>query len=169
MQQNHTNAEIEAVKKARALLQDVTPLKTDCGKLCAHACCQADDTGKGGMLLFKGEESLYQNQPDFHIYKNMDVTEKGLLLVCNGTCTRSNRPLSCMLFPLLPKEIEGKIKVVKDVRGYIVCPLLQHPLSAFSQTFKDKVKEAGEMLYKVQAHRDFLNALHAFNHDLQSF
>ena len=33
----------EAVSAARALLQNLTPLKTDCGRLCQGACCQGDE------------------------------------------------------------------------------------------------------------------------------
>ena len=50
---------LEAVIRARDLLSDVTPLKTDCGRICGGACCQPDEDGQGGMLLFPGEEGLY--------------------------------------------------------------------------------------------------------------
>ena len=46
-----------AVLTARALLSNLTPLKSDCGRLCGGACCQGDDAT--GMLLFPGEEALY--------------------------------------------------------------------------------------------------------------
>ena len=45
-----------AVLTARALLSNLTPLKSDCGRLCGGACCQGDDAT--GMLLFPGEEAL---------------------------------------------------------------------------------------------------------------
>ena len=48
---------ITAVKAARELLKDLTPLKTDCGRLCQGACCQGDEGT--GMLLFPGEDALY--------------------------------------------------------------------------------------------------------------
>jgi len=50
---------ITAVCAARKLLETLTPLKTDCGRLCAGACRQGDE--KTGMLLFPGEEALYIN------------------------------------------------------------------------------------------------------------
>ena len=44
---------------ARDLLLDETPLVRNCGQLCSAACCQGSDTE--GMLLFPGEEELYEN------------------------------------------------------------------------------------------------------------
>ena len=48
---------LSAVLRARMLLDALTPLKTDCGRLCGGACCQGDETT--GMLLFPGEDALY--------------------------------------------------------------------------------------------------------------
>ena len=46
-------------EEARAILKDVTPLKKNCGRLCDAACCQSDESGENGMLLFPFEECLY--------------------------------------------------------------------------------------------------------------
>ena len=43
---------LEAVMEARKLLSQVTPLKRDCGRYCGGACCEPDEDGQGGMLLF---------------------------------------------------------------------------------------------------------------------
>ncbi len=47
---------LSAVLSARAALSDLTPLLTDCGRLCGVACCKGDE--QTGMLLFPGEEAL---------------------------------------------------------------------------------------------------------------
>ena len=47
---------LSAVLSARAALSDLTPLLTDCGRLCGFACCKGDE--QTGMLLFPGEEAL---------------------------------------------------------------------------------------------------------------
>ena len=47
----------EAVLAARTLLGPLTPLQSDCGRLCGGACCQGDE--QTGMLLFPGEDALY--------------------------------------------------------------------------------------------------------------
>mgnify|MGYP006909836008 CR=1 FL=1 len=48
---------LSAVLSARAALSDLTPLLTDCGRLCGFACCKGDE--QTGMLLFPGEEALF--------------------------------------------------------------------------------------------------------------
>ena len=93
----------EAVAEARRILADVTPLKTDCGRACGGACCQPDEDGQGGMLLFPGEEALYADLPEgFSIREDHAVLPGAKLLICDGFCARENRPLSCRLFPMLP-------------------------------------------------------------------
>ena len=52
------NETLNAVQEARALLENATPLKGDCGRLCRAACCAGDE--ETGMLLFPGEETLYE-------------------------------------------------------------------------------------------------------------
>ena len=42
-----------------SLLDDVTPLKADCGALCDGACCKGDDAG---MYLFPHEEVMYSGR-----------------------------------------------------------------------------------------------------------
>ena len=87
-----------ALTAARALLSDVTPLKSDCGRLCGGACCQPSTEETQGMLLFPGEEALYAGLDGYRV---LDCAE-GKLLVCAGRCRREERPLSCRIFPLLP-------------------------------------------------------------------
>ena len=152
---------MEALLAARALLENATPLKGDCGRVCGAACCEPDEDGKGGMLLFPGEEGLYDPLPEgFEITTAPDLPG-ALLLTCSGTCRREDRPLSCRLFPLLPKEKDGVIRAVRDRLGYIVCPLLPDGLSAFDPGFRACVVRAGEILYADPDHRAFLTALHA--------
>ena len=151
---------LEAVRAARALLECVTPLNRDCGGVCGGACCQTDEDGQGGMLLFPGEEALYQGRPGFSITADTAAGVPLPLLTCEGRCRREERPLSCRLFPLLPKERGEDIIVVRDRRGFIVCPLLPSGLSAFQPAFIEAVRAAGRALYAVEEHRVFLNRLH---------
>ena len=46
---------LSAVLSARAALSDLTPLLTNCGRLCGFACCKGDE--QTGMLLFKKDGS----------------------------------------------------------------------------------------------------------------
>ena len=152
---------LEALLEARRLLADTTPLAGDCGRACGGACCLPDEDGKGGMLLFPGEEALYDPLPDGFSVVPAPEMPGVLLLTCQGKCDRDLRPLSCRLFPLLPREKDGIVRPVRDRRGFIVCPLLPDGLSAFSPAFVAAVVRAGEILYRCPEHRAFLNALHA--------
>lgn len=89
-----------AVLRARKLLGDLTPLKTDCGRLCGGACCQGDE--QTGMLLFPGEERSFENCDFGHVIPaNFSLAGRDVqLFVCSGHCSRESRPLACRLFPL---------------------------------------------------------------------
>lgn len=148
---------LQAVQQARELLENVTPLKRDCGRLCGGACCAPDDEGNGGMWLFPHEEELYLDMPE-----GFSITKEGErhLLECEGFCDRNTRPLACRIFPLLPVLKEGKIKVTLDKRGYFVCPLLPHGLSAFDGEFKERIRAVGELLYAHEEHKALLDSIH---------
>ena len=142
----------EELKKARALMESVTPLNSDCGLTCAHACCQSLEGDETGMLLFPGEEAYYENLAAY----TMKPTELGMLLICSGRCQRCDRPLSCRLFPLLPVVREDGVKVAVDLRAKAICPLAQQGRAAMSQQFIDTVRQAGRILCEDAAQREFL-------------
>ena len=101
-----------------ALLGDLTPLTADCGDVCGAACCKGGDNE--GMLLFP-DETDHLRCDDRVIRQNGRE-----LYVCDGTCDRAKRPLSCRLFPLFPIVTEsGRVRAVYDPRAYRVCPLVQ--------------------------------------------
>lgn len=135
-------------KKAKRIIGDKTPLKKDCGMLCDGACCKGDENT--GMLLFPFEKT------------SLTVTEKeGVrLAVCGGKCKREHRPLSCMIFPFFPYITpEGRIKVVPDIRGYNICPLVREfSYVRFDRAFLRRVKDVGRLLATDEECRDFLYA-----------
>ena len=120
-------------------LKNVTPLYFDCGELCNGKCCKGNENL--GMLLFPGEEEF--------IDENINITVKNgtSVAVCNGSCDRQKRPLSCRIYPLFPllKNENGKeyIEVVYDPRAN--CPLCfgEHKLS---KRFVKSVKRVGKYL-----------------------
>ena len=157
---------LEAVLKARAMLDAVTPLKTDCGRACGGACCQPDEDGRGGMLLFPGEDTLYAEMPEgFSIREDNDVLAGAKLLICSGFCDRDRRPLSCRLFPMLPTRKGARM----DRRGWAVCPLMESGKRGLNPAFVEAVAEAGKVLYACPEHAVFLEAIHAFNERLKEF
>ena len=148
-----------AVQKARGLLEDVTPLALDCGRFCAAACCQGDD--ETGMLLFPGEETLYE-ACDFGEVMEAEYALAGRparLFVCRGTCPRASRPLACRLFPLLPRLKDGAASVAMDHRAACVCPLHSSGVQGLSPAFVQAAQEAAEALLADPACRAWLQDL----------
>lgn len=133
-------------KKAKEIIGEKTPLRKDCGLICDGACCKGDS--ETGMLLFPCEQT------------SLSVTEKDgvRLAVCQGSCQRDERPLSCMIFPFFPYVTsQGRIKVIPDIRGVNVCPLVTHGSEVkFDRGFLWRVKKVGRLLYADEACREFL-------------
>lgn len=149
-----------AVLTARNLLEKLTPLKTDCGRLCQGACCQGDE--KTGMLLFPGEEAFYENCTFARIIPAgfMLGGKDALLLVCNGTCDRENRPLACRLFPLFLKfKEDGITKLRMDVRAKAVCPLTDYGIKALDTDFKQAARKAYDILLEDEDCAAYLREL----------
>lgn len=105
-----TNPEI-LVKKAKDILKNVTPLKSDCGKMCGKLCCKGPD--EKGMRLFPGEK-VTDNK--FKIIGNT--------VFCGGNCERVDRPLSCIIFPFFPVMTEKNADIRFDLRAYSICLLV---------------------------------------------
>ena len=157
---------LEAVVEARGMLADVTPLKRDCGRCCGAACCQPDEDGQGGMLLFPGEERLYDPLPEgFSLLRDDAVVKGAWLLTCGGSCVREDRPLACRLFPLLPTRTGARM----DRRAWAVCPLMESGKAGLQPAFVQAAARAGEILYRCPEHAAFLDALHDFNRRLKEF
>lgn len=151
-----------AVQKARALLESVTPLKSDCGRLCAGACCQGDE--ETGMLLFPGEAALYEGCSFARILPAHFSLGGGpvSLFVCSGHCPREQRPLACRLFPLFLRFGEGgETRVRLDPRAQSVCPLCGYGLSALDPAFVSAARGAYDALLEEEACAAFLWELDA--------
>ena len=61
------------IKSAYDCLDRLTPLATDCGRLCAGACCRGD----GEIWLLPGEEALFESAAGFEVKKYPDVPRAG--------------------------------------------------------------------------------------------
>ena len=155
---------MDAVKKARALLEEVTPLKSDCGRVCGARCCASLEGEETGMLLFPGEEDLYE---DAEGWKLLPAGQE-MLLICPGTCRRQERPLACRMFPLLPLPgEEGAVTGRVDERSRGVCPLAKHGKRGMDPAFTEAVRAAGEALLADADQRAFLERLRAEQEELK--
>ena len=153
----------EVLKKAREALTAVTPLRSDCGKVCGARCCRSMDGEVTGMLLFPGEEEAYLDKKGWKVLK----TKSGLLAVCPGECDRTERPLACRIFPLLPVIRDGMVKIAADERARAVCPLLRQGIKGMDPAFREAVRQAGEVLAEKPEQRLFLEMLTAGQDELK--
>lgn len=154
----------EALHKARALFDHLTPLQADCGRLCSGCCCQPMEGENTGMLLFPGEAAYYESLPGYQVQQ----TPSGPLLTCPGRCQREDRPLSCRLFPLLPVLRADGIKVATDLRAKPVCPLARQGKSGLCPAFVEAVRTCGQLLCDDPLQRRFLLQLTAQQDDLRA-
>jgi len=143
----------KVIKKAYKLMKSVTPIKSDCGKLCNGECCKGDNTT--GMLLFPGEEALFKDNRDYKVIKDADGKN---LLVCSGKCDRQTRPLSCRIFPLVPVLVDNRIYVLDDPRAKGMCPLIYDEVY-LDKKFESRVYKTGKLLLKNDDTRSFLQIL----------
>lgn len=136
-------------RTAARLLRYSTPLRADCGALCESACCRGDD--ETGMLLFPGETTPFR----------VAAQNGRRVAVCGGTCRRTDRPLSCRLFPFLPFPADdGTVSVRPDPRGRGVCPLVRlEQEAAFSHRFLHRVRRVGKLLLRDEETCAFLWSL----------
>ena len=151
---------LDAVLAARKKLNTLTPLKTDCGRLCQGACCRGDEAT--GMLLFPGEEALYEGCAFARVVPT-DFSLGGTpaqLLVCDGRCDRKNRPLACRLFPLFLKFREDQTPVLRmDARARAVCPLTDYGMKALDPAFRQAARRAYDLLLEDETCAKYLKAL----------
>ena len=153
-----------AVSAAREKLNNVTPLKKDCGRVCGARCCRPLEGEETGMLLFPGEAEAYAELEGWTVRH----AAQGDIVVCPGTCNREERPLSCRFFPLLPLiGDDGAIRVVMDQRARAVCPLARQGKSALDPAFIDAVREAGELLAQSEEQALFLDVLEEEQQELR--
>ena len=154
----------ESLARARALLENVTPLKSDCGLTCGHICCQPMEAEMTGMLLFPGEAAYSVGREG---YRTVDTAD-GPLLICSGRCNRADRPLSCRLMPLIPLLREDGVKVATDLRAKTVCPLARMGKDALDSEFVSAVREVGRILAEDDEQRAFLVKLTAHQDELKA-
>ena len=148
-----TNCEA-AIRRANDLLQDRTPLWTDCGAMCGARCCQGDENT--GMRLLPGEDALL-SCPDFTVRE----AGKDKYLICAGRCERQMRPFSCRIFPFFPVPVRMRsgrymIRVLPDPRAFSICPLLKKEDVRFDRRFLRAVGRAGRQLMKCEETKNWL-------------
>lgn len=150
--------------KVYRLLNDVTPLPVDCGKLCGAACCSEWEKGVG-MYLLPGEETMFTMTEEWlsweeHSTKDYEFCPAWSGVVyfvrCNGTCPRDKRPFACRIFPLAPYLSEsGDFKLILEEGAALLCPLVKAgDIGLLDRRFQARARLAWEELLKNPLLRD---------------
>lgn len=125
------------------LLNRVSPIDGDCGRLCGAACCTCEDSvndGSGdelGIYLYPGEEKIHSRKEDWLDWTVEDAEDydfpdswigKIYFVKCKTPpiCPRNMRPLQCRTYPLAPYLSEdGVLELVyNDEELPYSCPLI---------------------------------------------
>lgn len=124
------------------LLDRVSPLDIDCGKLCGAACCTIDRVGSSentemGLYLLPGEEKIHDKKYSWLTWTEENTADydfpeswngKVFFVKCNGPehCKRKLRPIQCRTFPLAPHiEFDGELTLIyNDMDLPYRCPLI---------------------------------------------
>lgn len=127
-----SNIKKKTYKAIYRLLDRVSPIDGDCGKLCNAACCTCggdskDDDGLDfdlGIYLLPGEEKIFTMEEDWlkwsvEYAEDYDFPDswfgKIYFVRCKTPpiCPRESRPLQCRFFPLAPHFSEqGKLQLI---------------------------------------------------------
>ena len=135
----------EWIREVYAAIGEATPLCTDCGNLCAAACCAPDADGQGDVALLPGEAELLHGI-DWGLIERDEAMDSPML-VCSGPCERSKRPFLCRVFPLCPvQKQDGSWTVRMDARARAVCPLAGSGLRALDPEFVRGAAKAARIL-----------------------
>jgi hypothetical protein len=134
------------------LLDRVSPIDGDCGRLCGSACCCAEDvsvTAQGlsmGIYLLPGEDKLFEKRDGSFEWSASKAEDgdfpdswrgKVYFIRCKTPplCERRKRPLQCRFFPLAPHLLADEtLKMILFPMDHLPysCPLIseRYPLSA---------------------------------------
>ena len=137
----------ELLKQARDILENLTPLKSDCGQYCGSACCKDNGEAGSGVWLLPGEGADFA--PEFLKPGRLPVAGKTVVtLYCGAACDRKKRPYLCRIFPLVPYYSEKKQawSVRMDRRAAQICPLFSMGTKALCPAFTEGVRQSVQLL-----------------------
>ncbi|MTI81904.1 MAG: hypothetical protein FH758_13700 [Firmicutes bacterium] len=124
-------------KKLYQITANITPLESDCGKMCKSICCQPDGEDSIGMYLYPGEEAMFTDKEDWLRWEHRHPEEDEFppswqypvnFIRCTKPCPREKRPLSCRFFPLTPHLMRDNtlLLIHETIDLPYSCPLITH-------------------------------------------
>ena len=132
------------------LLDKVSPIDGDCGRLCSRACCDneralaASPGAQFGMYLLPGEEKLFARDEPWLTWtteraEDYDYPDSWhgdvYFAQCKSAddCDRAMRPIQCRTFPLAPYiDSHGAARLILSPEKLpYICPLIgeRYPLN----------------------------------------
>ncbi len=161
----------EQYEEIYRLLDRVSPLDTDCGKLCGAACCTQSyaDGEEMGIFLMPGEEALFGPEDDAWLERTHESAEdlgfpaswvESVAFVHCKTppvCPREKRPIQCRTYPLTPHlDAEGHLTLVyNDLDMPYRCPLIEEQIP-LNDDFVEATLKAWDMLIQDPRVRDLV-------------
>ena len=140
------------------MLNRVSPIETDCGKLCGAACCTAELKPEGGregnapemgIYLLPGEDKLFDKKEAWLSWSSESAEDydfppswkgKVYFVRCKTPplCPREKRPIQCRTFPLLPHiDEDGVLSLVyNDLELPYRCPLIEEEIPLEDSFYK---------------------------------
>ena len=126
------------------LLDKVSPVDYDCGKLCGATCCtcgQESGDDELGIYLYPGEDKIHDKKDSWmewtveraEEFEFPDSWTGNVYFVKCKTppfCPRSKRPFQCRTFPLTPHLSEdGQLSLIyNDEELPYICPLIDEEI-----------------------------------------
>lgn len=151
-------------KRVYKLLNDVTPLSVDCGKLCGAICCAEWEKGVG-MYLLPGEENMFDRNEEWLTWQEHNTEDYEFcpswrspvyFVCCRGVCPRERRPFACRTFPVTPYlSPDGTLELRLEGAAIPVCPLVRGgDINLLDRRFLARARLAWEELLKDPLIRD---------------
>ncbi len=127
----------DTYKAIYRLLNYVSPIDGDCGKLCGSACCipEGEDLG---IYLLPGEEKVFTGKESWISWNSEPAEDyefpdswsgKVYFIRCNTPpiCPREMRPLQCRFYPLEPHltEDDRLLLIYSTADIPYTCPLIE--------------------------------------------
>ena len=152
------------------MLDKVSPVDFDCGKICGAACCQDIYGEDMGMYLLPGEDKVHDRHDPWMIWFKEDARNYDFPDSWTGTlyylrcadpskCKRNKRPIQCRTFPLLPDLDENGVLtlIYDDTQLPYSCPLIESK-AELNGDFISTTMKAWERLIKDPLIYDYVKA-----------
>ncbi len=164
----------EMFQKIYRMLDDVSPVDYDCGKLCGSICCTCDisnnesDNYDMGIYLLPGEEKMFTRKEEWINWNHLLAEDyefpeswsgKVYFIRCRKApvCHREMRPIQCRTYPLAPHiDKNGVLHVILNMDPLpYECPLIKDRMK-LNDDFIEKTYEAWSILIKDPLIRDLI-------------